>query len=468
MRLRKNAGRDRGFSETVQPLDVWAHPVERVVTNMRINCLVQNGASAVFTVMLTEEPLMPNRVISAIVGVIAALGANTANAQTFGVELHNNLMPASGGMAGASLSRPQDVQSAINGNPATLRQFPGTQFSFGGSWVDANYRISQANPLPALSVTPFSAESDTPGGLLGNIGVTQEVLVLGLPATLGLGLISNAGAGVDFRDVDASNGTSAQYLALDLISAASVDLTEQLSVGASFALGTSFLDGPFVDVAGMTAAYGARFTLGASYQVDPDTSIGTYWQSKKNFEFENGALSPGGMPVDINFDHPMNVGFGIANSSLMDGRLLLASDVLFKDYSNADTLRALYRDQWAFQFGGQYAATDKVRLRLGYAYNQNPMKDANTVNVGGFTLPDGIPGVRYVQGQFAAITQHRITTGIGVQDVMPGVDFNLFGGFAFAASDQFAATRVRIDGNYWIGFGTTWRFGAPCCCTTAM
>ncbi len=384
------------------------------------------------------------------VGCAVAVGfsASDAQAQTFGIELHNNLMPASGGMAGASLSRPQDLQSAINGNPATLRQFQGTQFSFGGAWADANYHVSQADPLPLLGVTPLSAKSDTPGALLGNIGLTQDMDLFGLPATMGMALISNAGAGVDFRDVKASNGTSAQYLALDMVAAAGVDLTEQLSLGSSFAIGTSFLDGPFVDLGGMTPAYGVRFSVGANYQVTPNTSLGAYWQSKKNLTFENAALVAGGTPVDVKFDHPMNAGFGLANSSLLDGRLLLATDVLYKVHSEADTLKSLYKNQWVFQIGSQFAATDRVRLRLGYAYNQNPMKGAQPVSIGGVTLPDGVPAVRYVQGQFAAITQHRITVGAGVRDMLPGIDVDLFAGHAFEATDHFASTTVNVSGNY--------------------
>ena len=59
------------------------------------------------------------------------LGGGTAlvsvvHAQSFGVELHNTLTPASGAMAGTSLARPQDLQSAVNANPATLTQFRGT------------------------------------------------------------------------------------------------------------------------------------------------------------------------------------------------------------------------------------------------------------------------------------------------------------------------------------------------------
>ncbi|MFM9960593.1 MAG: OmpP1/FadL family transporter [Planctomycetaceae bacterium] len=395
--------------------------------------------------------------------VTIALTASDVQAQTFGIELHNNLMPASGGMAGASLSRPQDLQSAINGNPATLRQFQGTQFSFGGAFADANYRVNQtADLLPTplgLGVTSFNATSDTPGALLGNIGLTQDMDLFGLPATMGMGLMSNAGAGVDFRDVPESNGTSAQYLALDMVAAAGVDLTDRLSLGASFAIGTSFLDGPFVDIGGMTTAYGVRGSVGANYQLAPHTSLGAYWQSKKNLDFKNGALLAGGTPVDIKFDHPMNFGVGIANSSLIDGRLLLAADAIYMLNSDADFLKAIFKDQWAVQLGSQFAATDRVRLRLGYAYNENPMKGAQLSSIGGVALPDGVPGVRYVQGQFAAITQHRITAGVGVRDMLPGIDVDLFAGHAFEATDQFAATITNISSNYWVGFGTTWRFG---------
>ena len=76
--------------------------------------------------------------------------ATDARAQSYGVELHNSLMPASGGMGGASLTRPQDLQSAINANPSTLTQFHGTQFSFGGAWAEATYDLGYDGSVPAL------------------------------------------------------------------------------------------------------------------------------------------------------------------------------------------------------------------------------------------------------------------------------------------------------------------------------
>lgn len=388
----------------------------------------------------------------------------SASAQSFGIELHNTLMPASGGMAGVSISRPQDLLSAINGNPATLTQFRGTQFSFSGAWAEPTYNITQTAPLPLVNVTPYSDRSGTPGSAAPNIGVTQDFGALGLPVTWGLGLMTNAGAGVDFREVPASNGASAEYLALDFVSALGVDLTDRLSVGASVFVGNSFLDGPFTDLGGMVPAYGIRGSVGGNYLLTRNTSLGAYWQSKKHFSFDDAVVftSPVYRTFDVEFDHPANVGIGLANSSLANGRLLLAMDVLFKMYDDCDFLGDIYKNQWVYQFGAQYAPNYRTRLRLGYAYNENPMRDAQVTEIGGVPLPDGIPALRYIQGQFAAISQHRITAGVGLRDVLPGIDIDTFAGGMFENTDQFAATIASVE-SYWIGAGLTWRFGRGAC-----
>lgn len=191
---------------------------------------------------------------------------------------------------------------------------------------------------------------------------------------------------------------------------------------------------------------------------------GGYWQTKRSFKFDDAVLfAGGGAARDLHFDHPENLGIGVANSSLMDGRLLLVMDVLFKRYSDADFLRGIYDDQWVFQFGTQYAVNKRVRFRLGYAYNENPMRQNPVVtSIGGVPMPDGIPGVRYAQGQFAAVSQHRLTGGVGIRDALPGVDFDLFAGGMFEGTDQFADTIVSVE-SYWLGAGLTWRFGRGVC-----
>lgn len=392
---------------------------------------------------------------------VIALSAGVAQAQTFGVELQNNLMPASGGMAGTSISRPQDLQSAINANPATLRQYQGTQFSFGGAWADANVHFNQASPLPLVGVQPYDATSTQPGSLLGNIGVTQSLDAAGLPVTAGLALISNAGTGINFRGIPQSNGTASALAVLEMVAGVGVDLFEAFSVGATFQLGTGYLDGPFSGVGAMTTAYGARGTIGANYFVTPTTSVGLYWQSEQGFDFKNAAQLPVGPAFNVPMDLPQNIGLGLADNSLMGGKLLLAADILYKEWSQSQLFGQIYNDQWAFQFGGQYELNPRVRLRLGYAYNQNPLSGPVRTNIANVPLPDGIPAARYIQAQFAAITQNRITTGMGIRDVfLPGLDLDVFAGYAFNASDALAATTVKIHDNYWVGGGLSWRFGA--------
>jgi long-chain fatty acid transport protein len=49
-----------------------------------------------------------------------------------------------------------------------------------------------------------------------------------------------------------------------------------------------------------------------------------------------------------------------------------------------------------------------------------------------------------------------------VLDVLPGVDFDVYGGGMFQETDQFATTIATVE-SYWVGAGVTWRFGRGAC-----
>jgi long-chain fatty acid transport protein len=399
------------------------------------------------------------------------LTATESRAQSFGVELHNNLMPASGGMAGTSLARPQDLQSAINANPATLTQFHGTQFSFGGAWAESTYDLGYDGSVPALNalgLSAFQAKSGAPGAMLGNIGVTQDFSSLGMPATLGIGLKSSSGASAEWRAAPGSNGTTVSLMVLDMIMGLGVDLTDRLSTGASLSVGTGFMDGPWVGATGNANAYGLRGRLGLDYDLTEWTSLGFYYQTKQHFTFEDNIrfLIPGpagDIYLDTNVDLPQNVGLGIANNRLLDGRLLLAADVLYKQWTDADLFGALYHDQWVVQLGTQYTM-GRVRLRLGYAWAENPIRDNPGQSAGGVTPPNGRPVIEYVQSTLAVVNEHRLSGGVGICNVLPGIDFDIFAGGMFGASQDFAGGAVTASlESYWIGAGLTWHFGRGAC-----
>jgi long-chain fatty acid transport protein len=391
--------------------------------------------------------------------VLSILAAKPVLAQNFGVELLNNVKPASGGMAGTSIATPQDVQSAISGNPSTMTQFHGTQFSFSGAWIEPTYNLTVDMPAPVgFGVMPFTnAKSDAQGIAAGNIGVTQDVMVKGMPVTIGLGLVAGAGAGVDFRHVPESNGTHANIVALDIIAGFGIDLTDRLSAGASITLSNATMDGPFVGITGSSSDYGLRGTVGFDYEVTRNTTVGAYWKTKVGYTFENIFNVPTTRTyLDVDADRPEILGLGISNSSLMDGCLLLAFDAVYQNYSDTALFGAIYNDQWALQFGAQYTVNERVKVRMGYAWNENPMRDVVGDSAGGITV--GAAHVQYIEALFAAIPQHRVTGGVSVRDVLPGVDMDLFAGGMFEESQTFGTTTARVK-SYWVGTGLTWHFG---------
>jgi long-chain fatty acid transport protein len=399
--------------------------------------------------------------IVAVIAVIA--GGGSAMAQTYGIDFRNTLMPASGGMAGTSVAAPQDFLSAINANPAALTQYKGTHFTLGGAFAEATVDLEQKAAVPLLGVAPFSAKSSTPGAIVPAIGVAQEVDGLPFPTTVGLAVLGAAGGGSSYVQVPASNATASYLLLLEFAPSVAVELTERLSIGATMFVGDGYASGPFVGTSGMTNAYALRGGFGLDYELGDATWIGAYYQTTQSFRFENEAvLFSERRPRDVDMGLPQQVGLGIANESLMDGRLLLAADALFLDWRSAALFKSLYRGQWVMQLGTQYKATDRVKLRLGYALAQNPINDAVGTRIGPIDVPGGIPAVKYLQSQFAIINEHRMAAGIGVSDLlMRGLDFDAFAGGMFPAGDSLgSATYVSVE-SYWIGVGFTWHFDRP-------
>ncbi len=403
-----------------------------------------------------------------IVSMLAIFGARSAQAQTFGVELHNTLMPASGAMAGVSIARPQDILSGVSANPASLTQFKGTQFSFSGAWAEPTFNLTQTGAIPPVGtsiIDPFSAKSTAQGSAVANIGVTQDFTELGLPVTFGVAFLTTSGIAADFRHVPASNGTNAALLMFSLPVALGVDLTDRLSVGASAAIGIGVLDGPYVGVGGMTLDYGLRGTFGANYRINDCNTIGGYYQTKQSHTFDNAFqldLGPGQLSSDVAMDLPQNLGIGVANQALCDGRLLLAADFLYKLWDEADLFSAIYDNQFVVQLGSQYSV-GKYRLRAGYAWAENPLDPTPGNNIGGIVQPGDIRVVRYTQGLFAAANPHRISGGIGIVDLLPGIDVDLMAGGMFENTEQLGEFTSVSLASYWIGTGLTWRFGRGGC-----
>ena len=391
-----------------------------------------------------------------LAGCLICIGPRDAWGQPYGVSGGNNLMPASGGMGGTSVARPQDFLSAVNFNPAALTQYEGTQFTLAGTWAEPTFNIDQSAAIGSIGVSQFNAKSSTPGILAPNIGVFQQTEVNGRDMHVGLALISASGLGTNFLHMPQSGSASSYLLVLEVAPSVGFQLTDDLAVGAGVFLGTAFLEGPYIARSAMTNDYALRANVGLDYDVSDETNLGFYWKTRQNFTFHNQeVLGPGTPGNDIHLGLPEQFGIGIANSSLADGRLLLAADVLYLMWDTADFWKNQYRNQWILQLGMQYEVNDHFKIRAGYDFAENPIDD--NVGTTGNTQENAL--AKYTQAQFGVINENRFTFGVGAVDVLPGLDFDLFAGGMPRVSHNFGPSTIVNLESYWIGAGLTWRFG---------
>ena len=280
---------------------------------------------------------------------------------------------------------------------------------------------------------------------------------------MGLAVFGAAGGGSDYVQVPESNGTSAYLLLLQFAPSIAFEITDRLSIGATMFIGDGYSSGPLLGKSAMTNAYALRGGFGLDYQLGDATWLGAYYQTNQDFRFQNQVvLVPKTRPIDVDMGLPQQVGVGIANESLLDGRLLLAADALYLDWRSAALFKTLYVEQWVMQLGTQYRVTDRVKLRLGYAYAANPLDGSFGSTIGPIQVPGGLPAARYVQSQFAIINEHRMAGGIGIRDLfMQGLDFDAFAGGMFPASQSLGRSTTVSLASYWLGLGFTWRFQPP-------
>ena len=394
--------------------------------------------------------------ITISVGLIAlaaiGLTAKQSHAQAYGVELHSSLMPASGGMGGTGIAKPQDVPTSLALNTATLTQHKGTKFSFSGAWVEPTINIDNQSAIGPIG--EYQQKSQRPGSIVGNIAVTQDYTALGLPITAGVGLVTASGLGVNYRASPQSNGTSAELVVLHTAAGLGAKLTDRLSLGVGLAVSTASMDGVFTGQSSATPNYNLRGNLGFTYDLRERTSIGGFWLTEEKHTFDDFVRFGNGPFQDLKISLPTTFGVGIADESLCCGKLLLGIDLLYLRWSDTDFFAGLWDDQIAIQTGVQYTTDRGIRLRAGYAYAENASINTPVNTIGGI---DPQAGVDYVRALFPNINKNRISAGIGIPDVLPGIDVDLFAGGQFNERQAFGDTTAAIE-SYWVGFGLTWRF----------
>lgn len=426
----------------------------------------------------------------------------SAVANNTGTDLNLSMHAIAGSMAGAAYTKPQEASSAVFGNPATLAQFSGVNYDFGASLL----KIKEVKHTQSTTLNGMA-----PGG--GDLTFSNDSIssadnyVLPTIATsiqindqtfIGLGLEVDAGIGSDFRtDPITLLGGAGEALVtsqvslplnIELISlnaniAGAYQVTPKLSLGASVTIGfglaqfgttgdTQGLDelggalgGAVYDFGGTTSnvhdtAFG--FSLGATYIEPSGIAYSAAVKSAVKYEFENilyaNTLAFQGFQ-DLPVEQPLEAIMGIAFDNYFADGLLVEADVIWKNWSAADTYEDLYDDQYLYVIGLQYKnILPNTDIRFGYSYAENPLLEnaGNNINAlyGAGSLPLGNSAtslglsplaqdvVKIVQTTLVpVIWQNTISAGIGYH-FSKHSSINLFTALSMAESDRRSLNNV--------------------------
>ncbi|MDZ7754211.1 MAG: hypothetical protein U5S82_21885 [Gammaproteobacteria bacterium] len=416
-----------------------------------------------------------------VLAMISAMSVTSnAWAGPHGFDLHNTIMPASQAMAGTSHARPQDLPSAIFGNPATLTQYDGgTRFTFGASFYMPQVVIDHDGTVNGGF--PFREKSGTDVFPVPIVGVAQDLQGLGIPAVLGLGVTATSGVGATFVDDPKSLGAGAEFIVFGVNAGAGFPITENLSLGAMATISFAQIDAGLSSTSKETHDLGLRLTAGLTYDIG-NTTIGLWGQTEQKHNFDNlfqTGVDGDGFPTFSNqkIEQPWNVGISIANSDLLNGDLLVAFDYIHKAYGDAAFWQDVWEDQDVFSLGLQWNPGKRNWVwRAGVGFAEDPNRsDASKLGDltqvvagpagGGNPLLANVVPINTVTVPFLQATQTviiyewRAGLGFGYRNfLMPGLDVDVGLGWEFAESRTFGGHTEADTWSKHLGAALTWNF----------
>jgi long-chain fatty acid transport protein len=211
---------------------------------------------------------------------------------------------------------------------------------------------------------------------------------------------------------------------------------------------------------------------GIIFKPTDNLSLGLTYTSPQKVNHKNVTdFDQDGTDDDLKLEAPQQLGLGVAYDFFNTG-LLLAADVKWLNWSDADGYQEFdWDDQWVLAIGAQYKATEKLVLRAGYNYGENPVKEHNnfsgttTTTVQGKTLPSTYYYETFRIIGFPAIVEHHFTAGIGYKFTDA---FSLDLGFMYAVEESISesgtdpfGTPVTLESTLSetsLDFGLTYRF----------
>ncbi|MDO4584729.1 MAG: outer membrane protein transport protein [Planctomycetia bacterium] len=316
-------------------------------------------------------------------------------------------------MAGASTACPIDAAGALYWNPATIAGLDNSEVSINFGLIMPNLSISSqlsngsgggttdgeagAVPAPAIAIVKKLDDSRWSWGLsLGVVGgaktnfggasVTENPILSS--ESIPLGVVNGK---VQYGKVGYGNINSDIQL-LQLAPSLVYQLTDKLSIGFGPTLSIAYLnctplyvvDGysdpnDSVRGAGSRWAWGGGFQFGAYYDTMTGWRFGASYKSQTWLEdFRLRIMDAENKPqvLTLDLDYPAILSFGVSYAGLE--KWLFAFDMRYFFFEEAKYAPLGWENVFSFSLGVQRIVTEKLSLRGGYCYNQNPIRETAT------------------------------------------------------------------------------------------
>ncbi|MEZ6058173.1 MAG: outer membrane protein transport protein [Planctomycetaceae bacterium] len=327
--------------------------------------------------------------------------------------------PINRSMGGASTAAPLSSAGALYWNPATLSGLNQSELEIGAELLFPHASLGSRVPAntfgPGVPPIDLSGTTKSEDSVYALPTMALSYQVEETPFTFGLGVFAAAGFGLNYPGsftnpvltpappVGLGFGPiMSQYQVLQIAPAFVVDASDNLSLSLSPILNLGSLQ---VDPAVFAApddanldtfatypsathsrtAWGVGFQLGAYYDAG-DWAFGASYKSEQWFDsYRWNTTDELGLPRSIAYRLNLPAIYSIGTSYRGFENLILAADVRYLDYANANgfgdsgfapngALQGLGQQSIvAVALGAQYQATDNLSLRIGYSWNENPI-----------------------------------------------------------------------------------------------
>ncbi|MCG2577278.1 outer membrane protein transport protein [Dechloromonas sp. XY25] len=431
------------------------------------------------------------RLIPALVAVAFSGSAAAAGFQLFGEQSASGI-----GNAGAGSAAVAENAGTIYYNPAGMTQLQRLEVSGGLSVVRTNFEFKDNGS----SVGALGASGD--GGNGGDWGYVPNAymsMALNKDLYIGLGIGAPFGlkTGYDNPWKGAAQSLSFDIKTININPSVAWRANEWVSVG--FGLNWQKIDAEYVRAVSVTNAgfTGATATLnlsddawgwnaGALFNLSPDTKLGVSYRSKIKYETtgdvklsSNGSaasnvtvagLTTGGGASDTKASITLPDTFILSLTQKLGNQWELLGDVSWTGWSSipkvdiyrtsgvqngalAQTLDTEFRDTWRVALGANYKVSEAVKLKMGIAYDQTPVKNAEHRLV---SLPDNNRTWFGLGAQWKPSKTMTLDVG-GAYLYVKDADINNNQTVAVVNAQTAAANRGTVKGTY---NDSAWLFGA--------